>query len=167
MICPSGLRNGRNDRCVSSSSSSIRTPVWRRTSTRAQVQNARSSALLRSTHRPNWSMAVTSCSGNERRRRSGLGPLRHCSSATENVESASADAAAASRSSARRNCAATELTSWGSTGDNARVRAFISAICRRRRRGARARSSRLPIGLGATHGAQRAASSCAQAAKSR
>ena len=103
---------------------------------------------------------------NERRRRSGLGPLRHCSSATTNVESASADVAAASRCSALRNCAASELISWGSTGDRARVRAFISAICRRRHRGARARSSRLPTGLGATHGAQRAGSSCAHAAKS-
>jgi len=133
----------------------------------AQVQNARSSALLRSTRRPFRSIAVTSCSVKERRRRSGLGPLRHCSSATTKVESASADVAAASRCSARRNCAASELISWGSTGDRARVRAFISAICRRRRRGARTRSSRLPIGLGATHGAQRAGSSCAQAAKSR
>ena len=136
MICPSGLRNGRNDRLVSSSSSSIRTPVWRRTSTMAQVQNARSSALLRSTRRPFRSIAVTSCSVNERRRRSGLGPLRHCSSATTNVESASADVAAASRWSTRSNCAASELISWGSTGDRARVRALISAICRRRRRGA-------------------------------
>ena len=107
--------------CDSSVSSSIRIPVWRSTSTTAQVQNPRCSSKLRSRRRP--------VSGSSAHRRPVVSVFitdrRKVTPAEVNGSPGRACSAAASSSAVRVRSAATQETSAGSTGSRSRVRASM------------------------------------------
>lgn len=107
--------------CESSVSSSILIPVWRSTSTIAQVQKPRCSSKVRSRRRP--------LSGSSAQTRPVVGVFitdrRRVVPAAVNSSPGGAWWAAASSPAVRLPSASTQDTSAGSTGSRSRVRASI------------------------------------------
>ena len=145
----------------SSSSSSARMPVWRRTSMIAHAQNAWSSSRLRCRCLPPAGSRAQMLPGAACGR---MDRTRVCPAAVNSWPGCAGRAAVSSAAASWRHWAAARART-GSTGSRSRVRASIRAL-RRRTNFRRARSSGL-IGQGATHGPHRAGSSRAHSARSR